>query len=98
MLTLPPPPPPLCQGSFRRDARIDLSKNSEKSSITCDGLPAAEYPHVSVVPDEDELAADAHVEAGDDHDRTRDHAPQQQKEQRPNGKHDCLLAVGGKNT
>jgi hypothetical protein len=32
---------------------------------------------VPVVPDEDELAADAHVEAGDDHDRARDHAPQQ---------------------
>ncbi len=52
-------------------------------SRTCDCLAAAEYPHVTVVPDEDELAADAHVEAGDHHDRTRYHAPQQQKEQRP---------------
>ena len=38
---------------------------------------------MAVVPDEDELAADAHVEAGDDHDGPRDHAPQQQKEQSP---------------
>jgi hypothetical protein len=62
-------------------------------SRTCDCLAAAEYPHVAVVPDEDELAADAHVEAGDHHDRPRDHAPQQQKEQRPGPQHFNVLTV-----
>ena len=36
-----------------------------------------------VVPGEDELAADAHVEAGHHHDAARDHAPHQQPEERP---------------
>ena len=48
----------------------------KRGQVTCDGLPAAEYPHMSIVSDEHELAADAHVHPAKDHDRTGHHAPQ----------------------
>lgn len=53
------------------------------NAFTCNRFPAADDTHVPVVPGEDELAADAHVEAGHHHDAARDHAPHQQPEERP---------------
>ena len=49
---------------------------------TCDRLPAADDPHVPVVTGEDELAADAHVQAGHNHDDPRHQAPEHQEVQR----------------
>ena len=40
---------------------------------------------MAVVPDEHELAADAHVDTAEEHDRPRHHAPQHQEEQGPLG-------------
>ena len=52
-----------------------------RSRFTCNGLSAAEYPHVSIISDEHELAADAHVHAAQNHDGPRQHAPQHQEEE-----------------
>ena len=38
---------------------------------------------MAVVPDEHELAADAHVDTAEEHDRPRHHAPQHQEEESP---------------
>ena len=48
---------------------------------TCDSLSAAEYPHMSIVSNKHELAADAHVHAAQNHDGPRQHAPQHQEEE-----------------
>ena len=48
---------------------------------TCNSFPATDDTHVPVIPGEDELAADAHVQAGHHHDATRDHTPHQQPEE-----------------
>ena len=51
--------------------------------FTSNSFPAAEDPHVAVVPDEHELAADTHVDTAQEHDGPGHDAPQEQEEERP---------------
>ena len=55
--------------------------------FTSDRLAAAENPHVTVVSDEHELAADTHVDTAQEHDGSGQHAPQHQEEQGPGQHH-----------
>ena len=51
--------------------------------LTCYCLATADDPHVAVVAGEDEPAADAHVEAGHNHDDPGHQAPEHQEVQGP---------------
>ena len=53
--------------------------------FTSDRLAAAENPHVTVVSDEHELAADTHVDTAEEHDGPGQDTPQHQEEERPLG-------------
>ena len=64
-------PPFSMKGYLRKQGQV----------FTCNGLSAAEYSHVSIISDEHELAADAHVHAAQNHDGPRQHAPQHQEEE-----------------
>ena len=45
-------------------------------SITSDSLAATENPHMTVVANKHELAADTHVDTAQEHDGSRHDAPQ----------------------
>ena len=46
---------------------------------TCNCFPATDNPHVSIIPSEDELATDAHVQTGYNHNHTWYQAPEHQE-------------------
>ena len=45
--------------------------------FTCNSIPTADNPHMTIISDEYEPTADTHVQAGYNHDTPRDNTPHQ---------------------